>query len=67
MFGSVEPSPAALVRAAFDLFESCFILQKYLREADASLKYLSMGYKKDIFGSFVYDFELLHNRSFLVK
>ena len=40
MFGSVEPSPAALVRAAFDLFESCFILQKYLREADASLKYL---------------------------
>ena len=22
-FGSVEPSPAALVRAAFDLFESC--------------------------------------------
>ena len=23
MFGSVEPSPAALIRAAFDLFESC--------------------------------------------
>ena len=28
---------------------------------------MSMGYKKDIFGSFAYDFELLHNRSFLVK
>ena len=31
------------------------------------LLFLSMGYKKDIFGSFAYDFELLHNRSFLVK
>ena len=29
--------------------------------------FLSMGYKKDIFGIFAYEFELLHNRSFLVK
>ena len=29
--------------------------------------FLAMGYEKDIFGSFMYDFELLHNRSFLVK
>ena len=28
---------------------------------------LSMGDKKDIFAVFAYDFELLHNRSFLVK
>ena len=26
-----------------------------------------MGYKKDILGSFAYEFELLHYRSFLVK
>ena len=26
-----------------------------------------MGYKKDIFAVFAYEFELLHNRSFLVK
>ena len=29
--------------------------------------FLSMGYKKDIFAVFAYEFELLHNRSFLVK
>ena len=29
--------------------------------------FLSMGYEKDIFGRFAYEFELLHNRSFLVK
>ena len=28
---------------------------------------LSMGYEKDIFAVFEYEFELLHNRSFLVK
>ena len=28
---------------------------------------LSMGYEKDIFSIFAYEFELLHNRSFLVK
>ena len=28
---------------------------------------LSMGYEKDIFAVFAYEFELLHNRSFLVK
>ena len=28
---------------------------------------LSMDYKKDIFAVFAYEFELLHNRSFLVK
>ena len=27
MFGSVEPSPAALIRAAFYLFESCHVIQ----------------------------------------
>ena len=26
-----------------------------------------MGYEKDIFGIIEYEFELLHNRSFLVK
>jgi len=29
--------------------------------------FLAMGYKKDIFAVFAYEFELLHNRSFLVK
>ena len=29
--------------------------------------FLFMGYKKDIFGIIEYEFELLHNRSFLVK
>ena len=29
--------------------------------------FLAVGYEKDIFVSFAYDFELLHNRSFLVK
>ena len=29
--------------------------------------YLAMDYKKDIFGIIAYEFELLHNRSFLVK
>ena len=29
--------------------------------------FLSMGYEKDIFAVFAYEFELLHNRSFLVK
>lgn len=28
---------------------------------------MSMGYKKDVFAGFLYEFELLHNRSFLVK
>ena len=28
---------------------------------------MSMGYEKDIFAVFAYEFELLHNRSFLVK
>ena len=31
------------------------------------LRFLSMGYEKDIFAVFAYEFELLHNRSFLVK
>ena len=30
------------------------------------LRFLSMGYEKDIFAVFAYEFELLHNRSFLV-
>ena len=30
-------------------------------------RFLSMGYEKDIFAVFAYEFELLHNRSFLVK
>ena len=30
-------------------------------------RFLSMGYKKDILAVFAYEFELLHNRSFLVK
>ena len=29
--------------------------------------WVSMGYEKDIFDILAYDFELLHNRSFLVK
>ena len=29
--------------------------------------FLSMSYEKDIFAVFAYEFELLHNRSFLVK
>ena len=29
--------------------------------------FLAMDYKKDIFGIIAYEFELLHNRSFLVK
>ena len=31
------------------------------------LEFLAMGYKKEIFAVFAYEFELLHNRSFLVK
>ena len=29
--------------------------------------FMSMSYEKDIFAVFAYEFELLHNRSFLVK
>jgi len=29
--------------------------------------FLSMSYEKDIFAVFAFEFELLHNRSFLVK
>ena len=31
------------------------------------LTFMSMSYEKDIFAVFAYEFELLHNRSFLVK
>ena len=33
----------------------------------SQVDFLSMGYEKDIFAVFAYEFELLHNRSFLVK
>ena len=31
------------------------------------LSFMSMSYEKDIIDVFAYEFELLHNRSFLVK
>ena len=48
-------------------FLRCYINQKpaYLTQIRGFL--LSMGYEKDIFAVFAYEFELLHNRSFLVK
>jgi hypothetical protein len=37
MCGSVKPLPAALIRAAYDPFESCFSYRNIKREANASL------------------------------
>jgi len=43
-------------------------IKKEDRQASSeAYRSLSMGYKKDIFAVFAYEFEHLHNRSFLVK
>ena len=47
---------------------SLYKKQKENRETTRSdFSVLSMGCKKDIFAVFAYEFELLHNRSFLMK
>jgi len=68
MFGSVKPSPAALVRAALNSFESrCLFSTKKKNPSGWMGFFLCKDYKKDIFGRFAYDFELSQNiLSFLI-
>jgi len=48
-------------------FESLNSAKEKIRTPKGVRIFLSMGYEKDIFAVFAYEFELLHNRSFLVK
>ncbi|MBR2860832.1 MAG: hypothetical protein IKB86_03240 [Clostridia bacterium] len=64
--GGLPPLMICTALRAVMICQACG-LDKQKALASASAFCLSMGYKKDIFGSFVCDFELLHNRSFLVK
>jgi len=42
-------------------------LSQWIKKSDAKASdFLSMGYKKDIFGSFAYEFELLHKMKSLL-